>query len=197
MVVALLGLGGCAGAVTPPPPPERTPLPYLRTPTIIVEPSEAPEPSVRDLPDDAGAYLALLAAIPSDIAGACEQVSYASGFPREPGELIGADCDLRNGSAADFVNYKLFDGNASMDAFYDLQRRAIEEGGTLDGPGCGRGPGHGTWDVGRKMCYRFITDDANVQWTHDLLSVSAHAWNGNGDFAALETFWATAGPITP
>lgn len=197
LVGALLGLAGCVGGVTRPTLPEPTPLPSLRTPTIIVEPSDSPDPSIPDLPDAATAYLALLAAIPPDIAGACEQVTYSSDFPPEPGELISADCDLPAGSDADFVSYKLFDGNASMDASYDLQRRSIERGGTLQGPGCGQGPGDGTWDVGRKMCYRFITDDANVQWTHDMLAISAHAFNDSGDFARLEAFWATAGPITP
>ena len=40
----------------------------------------------------------------------------------EPGQLGQADCDLPNGSLADFVSYKLFADQSSMDAFFNTQR---------------------------------------------------------------------------
>ena len=62
---------------------------------------------------------------------------------------------------------------------------------------CGKGPGEGTWDNGRKDCYLFLVDDAQVMWTHDLLFIFASAFRDDGDFAKLEDFWKTAGPVTP
>lgn len=197
LLVLLLGLVGCVGVTTIETPPEPTPLPSLATPTVTAAPSVEPEASIPDMPDPASAYQALLATIPAGIASTCEMATYSADFPAEPGELIGADCDLPAGSDADFVSYTLFDTLDSMNAYYDIQHRGIQNGGTLDGPGCGTGPGDGTWDVGRKMCYLFLTGDANVMWTHDLLAIVAHAFNDAGDFGKLEAFWQTAGPVTP
>jgi len=115
----------------------------------------------------------------------------------EPGELAEADCDFRTGGVVDFATYKLFADKPSMDDFFDTQRKGHENAGTVTGPGCGKGPGEGTWASGRKDCYLFITNDAQVDWTHDTLFIFASAFRDDGDFAKLETFWATAGPGAP
>jgi hypothetical protein len=95
------------------------------------------------------------------------------------------------------VTYRLFDGFDSMNAFFDIQRRNHENGGVANGPGCGRGPGEGTWDNGRKDCFRSNGNEARVMWTHELLYIQADAFRVDGDFAKLEAFWAGAGPVTP
>ena len=85
-----------------------------------------------------------------------------------------------------------------MDAQYELLKRGFAATGTVTGPGCPSGPGEVTWDVGSKLCYQFsLLNDAKVLWTHDLLSVLADASDDDGDWARLEAFWKTAGPLTP
>ena len=83
-----------------------------------------------------------------------------------------------------------------MDAFFSTQRKGHESLGQSDGPGCGTGPGEGSWEHGRKDCFSFF-DDANVMWTYDDLLIVADAFNDNGDYAKLEEFWKTAGPVAP
>jgi hypothetical protein len=143
------------------------------------------------------AYLQLLGSIPATVAQVCEPFKYTANLPAEPGEVAEADCDFPTGGPADFATYKLFADKASMDAFFDTQRKGHENAGTITGPGCGKGPGEGSWANGRKDCYLFITNDAQVDWTHETLFIFASAFRDDGDFAKLETFWATAGPAAP
>ena len=36
-----------------------------------------------------------------------------------------------------------------------------------------------------------------MRWTHDALSIVANAIEDDGDWAALEAFFASAGPVAP
>ena len=74
--------------------------------------------------------------------------------------------------------------------------RATRTSARRPGRAAERGPGEGTWEQGRKDCYSFF-DDANVMWTYDELYIFADAFNDKGDYAKLEQFWTTAGPVTP
>jgi hypothetical protein len=189
-------VAACGSGTSATPSPTEAPPTALPTSEVTAEPT---------LPEDTGnpaatpsrqdAYQQLLVSIPPEIAAKCESI--AATVPMETGQLGQADCSLPKGSLADFVSYSLFADQASMDAFFDTQRKAHEKGGTATGPGCGKGPGEGTWDNGRKDCYLFVVNDAQVMWTHDLLFIFASAFRDDGDFAKLEQFWKTAGPVTP
>lgn len=188
-------LAACGASATPAP----TPTPALPTPQptarVTPEPSDPPDTSnPAETPTREEAYQQLIVSVPPEIAPRC--VPSPKSQPLEPGQLAQADCNLPGGSAADHVSYKLFDGSASMDAFFDIQRTGHQKAGEATGPGCGTGPGEGTWDSGRKDCFKVI-NDANVMWTHNLLYIDAIAVRNDGAFAKLETFWATAGPVTP
>ncbi len=143
------------------------------------------------------AYGQLLGSIPATVAQYCEPFKYTASIPPEPGEIAEADCDFPTGGAVDYATYRLFSDKASMDDFFGTQRKGHENAGTITGPGCGKGPGEGTWANGRKDCYLFITNDAQVDWTDETLFIFASAFRDDGDFAKLEAFWATAGPATP
>lgn len=195
-LLAVSLLAACGATATPAPtgtPALPTPQP---TPRVTAEPTLPPDTSTpAETPTREEAYQQLVVSIPPEIAGKCAPAPRSEKL--EPGQLGQADCDLPGGSLADYTDYRLFDGSASMNAFFDSQRRRHETGGDAEGPGCGKGPGEGTWDNGRKDCFKFITNDANVMWTHDLLYIQATAFRDDGDFAKLETFWASAGPVTP
>jgi hypothetical protein len=197
LAALLLALGACAGgaAVNTIPPP--TALPNLPSPMAEPNDSFIPETQAPELPDPEAAYQQLLAEIPPALRASCTPETYSESFPRDPGELAGADCDP-DGSGPLFVNYSLFVGKAEMDAAYELLKRGFAATGTISGPGCGKGPGEGTWDLGRKLCYQFsLLNDAKVLWTHDLLAVLSDASDDGGDWARLESFWKAAGPLTP
>ncbi|MEA2622117.1 MAG: hypothetical protein QOH61_1027 [Chloroflexota bacterium] len=196
-LVASLLIVACGATATPVPaatpagPPTAPPTPRVTAEPTLPDDTSAPA----ETPSRDEAYQQLLVSIPFEIAPSCDPVG-----PREelePGQIGEADCDLPSGSTADYVSYKLFDGSATMNDFFGIQRRGHENGGTASGPGCGKGPGEGTWDAGRKDCYLFLTNDAQVMWTHDLLFIVSSAFRDDGDFAKLEQFWQTAGPVTP
>jgi hypothetical protein len=199
-LVAMLGIGilvvACGATATPV--PTATPAPPTAVPTARV----TPEPTLPDdtsapaeTPSRAEAYQQLLVSIPPEIAAKCKSIGDKEAM--EAGQLGEADCDLPRGAVGDYVSYKLFDGSASMNAFFDIQRLGHKNLGSSTGPGCGKGPGEGTWDNGRKDCFTFITDDAWMMWTHDLLFIYATALRDDGNWAKLDEFWATAGPTTP
>jgi hypothetical protein len=193
--VAACGSGAPASPTPSEAPPTALPTLAITAEPTLPEDSEAP----MQTPSRQDAYQQLLVSIPADppleIASHCESILETE--PMEPGQLGEADCDLPKGSLADFVSYKLFADAASMNAFFNTQRKGHENGGTANGPGCGKGPGEGTWDNGRKDCYLFLVNDAQVMWTHDLLFIFASAFRDDGDFAKLEDFWKEAGPLTP
>jgi hypothetical protein len=187
-------LGECAGATPASPAPTGT-LPSAAasvapSPAASVAPSVGPGAS----PDRQQAYERLLTMIPAEIAATCESISVTEEI--EPGQLGEADCDLPSGGLADFASYKLFADAASMNGFFETQRMGHRNLGQSEGPGCGSGPGEGTWEHGRKDCFSFF-DDAYVMWTYDDLLVVASAFNDSGDYAKLEEFWTTAGPVAP
>jgi hypothetical protein len=196
--VLCIGVLVAACGATATPVPTATP----GVPSLPPTPRVTPEPTLPDdtsapaeTPSRAEAYQQLLVSIPPEIAPECESISESE--PMEPGQLGEADCDLPRGAIGDYVSYKLFDSSASMNAFFDIQRQGHKNLGSSTGPGCGKGPGEGTWDNGRKDCFTFITDDAWMMWTHDLLFIYATALRDDGDWAKLEQFWQTAGPTTP
>jgi hypothetical protein len=197
-VVAMLGvlIVACGATATPAPTATVTPTIAFASPEITPEPTSPPDTAnPAETPDRDEAYQQLLVSIPPDIASHCEPAPKGEEF--EPGEIGQADCEQPAGSLADYVSYMLFEDATSMNAFFDTQRKGHENGGTAKGPGCGKGPGEGTWENGRKDCYLFITDDAWVMWTHDRLYIEATADRDDGNFAKLEEFWQTAGPVTP
>lgn len=165
-------------------------------PTAPPEPSLAPGQTLP--PMDAAARERLLAAIPEPIRASCEPDSYwqIPDLGPEPGEIASVDCDP-DGSGGDWVSYSLWDSTDAMDAFYDTQHLGMTNMGALDGPGCGQGPGEGTWEHGRRFCFQPFGDDANMRWTHDELAISGSAIRDDGDWAALEAFFASAGPVAP
>ncbi len=164
-------------------------------------PQESPTPSgpaASLAPMDAEAYASLLASIPEGVRSFCEPDGYwqVIDLGPEPGEIAQADCDP-DGFGGSYVSYSLFDSQASMDAFYDQQLLGMRNLGALDGPGCPEGPGEATSEHGRRFCYQPFGDDANMRWTHDALAITASAADDDGDWARLETFFASAGPVAP
>jgi len=197
LLALLLALGACAGSTLTTTVSTPTPLPSLPTPMAAPSESSIPETEAPDTPDPAAAYQQLLAEVPDAIRAFCTPETYSDGFPKDAGELAGADCDP-DGNGPLFVNYSLFVDQASMDAQYELLKRGYASTGTVTGPGCPKGPGETTWDLGAKLCYQSsLINDAKVLWTHDLLSVLSDAMDDDGDWARLEAFWKTAGPVTP
>ena len=155
-------------------------------------------PSVPASEDPAGAYARLLSMIPDAIAPSCEPTEFTETFPAEPGQLAGADCDLPIDAQVDFVNYELYVGQASMDATYDLLARGFQNGGgTVDGPSCPEGPGPIVNDDDRALCYMFLVDDAQIQWTDRAHFIFANAFHDDGDWQALFDWWMDAGPVAP
>lgn len=161
-------------------------------------PGPSVEPGASAEPMDSAAYEALLAAIPEGLRASCAPDPYweVPDLGPEPGETAQADCDP-DGYGGNWVSYSLFESNAAMDAFYDTQLAGMRNLGGLDGPGCPEGPGEATWESGRRFCYQAFGDDANMRWTHDGLMIAASAINDEGDWAALEGFFESAGPAAP
>ena len=154
-------------------------------------------PTPEETFDTAASYAQLISEIPSAVASSCVELSFSSSVPPEVGEAAEALCQLPSGALATYVNYKLFNTTKAMNTFYDTQHSTIADNGTVSGPGCGQGPGDGTWAHGKKMCYLYVTSDANVMWTQDQLHVVATALRSDGDWAKLEQFWQSAGPTAP
>lgn len=163
------------------------------SPPASATPSDGPAASLP--PMDADALAALMQTIPADLRTSCVPDGYWQ-IPElgpEPGEIASVDCDP-DGDGGDFASYSLFATAESMNAFYDQQLLGMRNLGALDGPGCPEGPGEAAWEHGRRFCYQPFGDDANMRWTHDALFIVANAINDDGDWAALETFFAAAGP---
>ena len=197
LAALLLFLGACAGGAGTGNAPTPTALPSLPTPMPAPSESFDPEVEAPESPDLEAAYQQLLAEIPEAFRASCTPETYSDSFPRDPGELAGADCNP-DGNGPLFVNYSIFVDQASMDAQYELLKRGFAATGTVTGPGCPTGPGEVTWDAGTKLCYQFsLLNDAKVLWTQDLLSVLSDASDDDGDWARLEAFWKTAGPLAP
>ena len=53
------------------------------------------------------------------------------------------------------------------------------------------------WEHGRRFCFQPFGNDTNMRWTYDDLAITASAINDDGDWAALEAFFVSAGPIAP
>jgi len=140
----------------------------------------------------------LLTTIPAELRVVCEPDSYwqIDGLGPDPGEIASVDCDPA-GSGGVFAGYSLFDSAASMAAFYAEQLTGMRALGGVTGPGCPDGPGEATWEQGRRFCYTTFGDDANMRWTHDALAITVSAIQDDGDWSALETFFASAGPVAP
>jgi len=169
---------------TAPPP---TPLPDLRTPTRSIGPTDSPEATVRFTPDPESAYQQLMASVPEVLKVRCER--------GQAGGAVMARVDCTPTTGADTVTYLLFDGEAPLLDAYRARLEALPAA-DLEGPGCGRGPGTERVPNGRKSCFRDGTA-ANVLWTNDLVWILARAGRDDGDWAALDTFWTDAGPVTP
>lgn len=182
---------GAAGAS---PVPTQTPLPE---PTASPAQSAVPEPSLA--PMDVEALARLSAVIPPGIAASCVPDSYwqVPDLGPDPGEIASVDCDVDGVAGPLYASYSLFDSAASADAFYDLQRQGAQNLGWTEGPGCPDGPGEGAAPNGRRYCYATFGDDANTRWTDASLGIVANVTHDDGDWAALEAFVATAGPVTP
>lgn len=179
-----LAVGAGTLAADPSPPPSAPPDPVA---------SASPLPAM-----DPIAYEALLATIPEPLRSVCEPDVFwqVPDLGPEPGEIAQADCDPDD-FGGDYVTYSLFADHASMTAFYDEQLLGMRTMGALEGPGCPLGPGEASWEGGRRFCYQLFGDDANMRWAHDALAITASAINDDGDWAALETLFASAGPIAP
>ena len=185
MAVALVACGSPAAPDETAPPP--TPLPSLRTPTDSLGPTDSPDAALRPSPDAEAAYQQLLASVPESLLGRCARSRPAGGA------LARVECTPATG--ADAVSYALFDAEDAMLAAYRARLDAIPAV-DREGPGCGQGPGTKRLDSGRKACFR-DGGAATVLWTNDLVYVLASARRADQDWAALETFWQDAGPITP
>jgi hypothetical protein len=131
-------------------------------------------------------YQQLLAAVPGRIRGGCEPAEV------EAGALAGALCR----SGADEVRYLLFAGEEDLAPAFRDRLDGLPAGAT-EGLGCGEGPGQRRLPDGRLACYRGPNGSAVTVWTNDLVFVLATAARADGDWAALEDFRRTAGPITP
>lgn len=161
------------------------------------QPSAAPDASLP--PMDVEALATLSAAIPPDIAATCVPDSYwqVPDLGPDPGEIASVDCDVDGSTGPLFASYSLFDSAASADAFYDLQLQGAQNLAWTDGPGCPDGPGDGTAPDGRRYCYASFGDDANTRWTAASQAIVANATHDDGDWAALEAFVQSAGPVAP
>ena len=163
-------------------------------------PDPSPSPSASSVPGpsmDPVAYEALLAAIPEPLRASCvPDSSWADPvFGPEPGETASVDCDP-DGSGGIFSTFSMFDSTAAMDAIYDEQLLGMQNIGAVSGPGCFQGPGEGTREGGRIFCYDFV-GDAGARWTDDATLVMVNAFDDDGDWANLEAFVRSAGPIAP
>lgn len=189
-------LSQCSGGTPAVPEPSAAAPSSAPSTAPSASPSTAPSavPSVAVTPTRQQAYEQLLRSIPAQIAAYCEP--FPESVALEPGQIGQADCDLPDDSIGDFVSYELFADRASLDTFFDTQRKGHENLGNASGPGCGKGAGEGTWEHGRKDCFTFF-DDAYVMWTYDDLLIDATALQNGGDFAKLEAFWKVAGPVAP
>ncbi|MFN8621499.1 MAG: hypothetical protein U0869_12215 [Chloroflexota bacterium] len=174
------------------------PLPSLLEPSAApaVEPSAAADASLP--PMDPAALAGLLAVIPEPLRSNCapDSMWQVPDLGPEPGEVAAVDCDP-DGSGGEFVHFARFDAKASMDAFYDTQLQGMKNLGAVDGPGCPDGPGEATWEHGRRFCFQPFGNDANMRWTYDDLAITASAIDDDGDWAALEAFFRSAGPVDP
>jgi hypothetical protein len=193
LLLVAAGCGG-AGAVETAPPP--TPLPSLRTPMDLPEATDSPETPPAMTPDPAVMYEQLVASIPDAIAPRCAPETWPAGTVRPAGEIVGAVCELQAGAGAAFVIYTQFDGLQSLRAAYEARRAAVAAAGVVEGPGCGKGPGGSTWDLGTRLCYR-QGEDIGVIWTQEQVVALAEAVRHDSDWAKLEAFWQDAGPTTP
>lgn len=188
LALAAVALAACGSPPAPEetaPPP--TPLPELRTPTVSLGPTESPDAALRPTPDADSTFQQLLASVPEQLRGRCER-------GRPVGTAM-ARVDCAPASGADSVSYLLFDAEAAMADAYRSRLDSIAAV-DLEGPGCGRGPGTERLKNGRKACFR-DGRAAAVLWTNDLAYVLATAERKDDDWAALDAFWADAGPITP
>jgi hypothetical protein len=184
----VLLLAACApGATIEETAPPPTPLPELRTPTTILGPTDSAEPSLRPTLDTDAAYQQLLASVPATIVGRCERV--------DAGRAAVAAVSCSPASGADRVAYRLFETEAAMTEAYRMLVDGLPRS-ALEGPGCGRGPGSERVPNGRKACYR-SDGGTTVTWTNELVYILATASRADTDWAALDRFWADAGPITP
>ena len=93
-------------------------------------PSGSVSPSLP--PMDPAALASLMAVIPPELAAICIPDTYwqIPDLGPDPGEIASVDCDP-DGSGGNYVTYSLFDGNASMDAFYDEQHLGMSAMGAL------------------------------------------------------------------
>jgi len=188
LALAAVALAACGSPPVPEetaPPP--TPLPELRTPTVSLGPTESPDAALRPTPDAESTFQQLLASVPEQLRGRCER--------GRPAGAAMARVDCAPASGADSVSYLLFDAEAAMVDAYRSRLDAIAAV-DLEGSGCGRGPGTERLKNGRKACFR-DGRAAAVLWTNDLAYVLATAERKDDDWAALDAFWADAGPITP
>jgi hypothetical protein len=165
------------------------------SPSVSPSPSASAGPSLP--PMDPAAYERLLAAIPEGLRDTCEPDAYwqVEGLGPEPGEIASADCDPDTASGGNFIAYSLYESASAMDADYDTQLTGMRALGGLEGPGCPTGPGEGIWEHGRRFCYTFATNDANMRWTDERALIAGNMINDDGDWAALETFFAEAQPV--
>jgi hypothetical protein len=195
---SLLLAGACSGGGSSPSAGDAVPGATSPTaPRVTAEPTEPPESVLpADTPGPEEAYQQLLAAIPATIATRCQHAS-GDDHPVQPGEFASAECSLPAGGLASRVTYRLFDGATSMSAFFNAQAALMAAVGRARTPGCGTGRDGATWDNGRVQCFRSSTGGAQIQWTHQQLYVYAVASREDADFARLEQFWLTAGPIAP
>ncbi|MFN8620059.1 MAG: hypothetical protein U0869_04820 [Chloroflexota bacterium] len=78
------------------------------------------------------------------------------------------------------------------------QLQGMKNLGAVDGPGCPDGPGEATQEHGQRFCFQPFGNDTNMRWTYDDLAIAASAMSGDdGDWAALEAFFRSAGPVDP
>lgn len=158
----------------------------------VAEPS-VPPASIMPGPMDQARYAELLAMIPAELRDSCRPNPYWEAT-QEPGELAAAQCDPDGLDGPAFATYALFRSATAMDTAYDVVASEYRDVGSLEGPGCGQGPGEGAWDAGRRLCYTYAGQSVSTYWTHDGLHVLASASRPDLDWAALEAFWLVAGP---
>ena len=167
------------------------------SPSASPDASTTPTGSAAPLPSmDPAAYQTLLATIPEPLRSSCEPDTFwqLPDLGPDPGEIAQTDCGP-DGSGGTYATFSLFDSAASMGAFYEEQLAGMRALGGLEGPGCPTGPGEGTWEHGRRFCFALFGDDANMRWTHEALAITASAMQDDGDWAALDAFVRSAGPI--
>ena len=183
LALATVAIVGCTAA-PPAATPERT-----APPSAAVSATDEPagqETQAGEVPSAEEALAQLQAFIPAGIVESC-------GPPSITGTAIAeVECELPDGSGADWVHYSLFASVDEMDASFDrwISSLDVEEGASCADTEAAVGPySIGDQEVGRVVCTPIENSGAWIRWTDERIAVESSAMREDGDHEALYEWW--------